>query len=417
MGNSFFLVINFKTLFYYLVFFLVIYFENTLVLGISFSIIWKLILVFYALTYVLYNKLINGLLIISFIFFLKTIFHVNFPYGFGEESKTAFFFLILPTFLIYFSNKYKHRPDYLKLFLIKVSAFFILSSLPFILNILESRGGSLDYMGFEGNKLIGIFKAVSISSKVYALSTVVIFNYYKEFKGKINKLIFLLLMTVGSIATLKTFGRLGWLILILGLTYIYFSKIGGFKFLTILVITALFVFYSFDYVESRFLNEDSTYFTKLTGSTSHKSNFSDLDVNVLSSGRLELFNNALNIFVSQDFLTQTFGVGKVKSMDLMFKIRGSYLTSHNRFLDVLLHTGYFGLAIFLFYIFKLKRYLFSSKVVEDKELLQFYLFMFIFTMLPSHGFDIYSEFIFVILIAYITNTINQKYDKNQISKR
>ena len=166
MENKSLLNFNVKTFICYILFFVLIYFENIDVLGIKLSIIWKLFFLIYAIFFIFNYNLLNRFLIISFIVSLKLIIHGNFFYGFIEDLSEAVFFLILPVSTSYFLYKYRYEPESLKLLLIRISSFYILTSLPFILDLLESRGGDLEYMGIEGNKLIGIFAAVAISSKV-----------------------------------------------------------------------------------------------------------------------------------------------------------------------------------------------------------------------------------------------------------
>tara|TARA_A100001388_G_scaffold273917_2_gene256609 strand:+ start:2521 stop:3765 length:1245 start_codon:yes stop_codon:yes gene_type:complete len=411
MESKFSSIINLKTLMFYFIFFVLLYYENTVVLNIPISVIWKLLFLIYGIIFIIRNNLFNGFLIVALIVSLKMIFHANFPLGFIMDSSEAVFFLALPIAILYFKHKYRNNTDFLKLLLIKISCFYIISSVPFILGILESRGGNLDYMGFDGNKLIGVFEAVAISSKVYALSTVVILFYYREFNGKVNKLLFFLLITFGSIATFQTLGRIGWAILISGFIYIFYSNKGKSIFVIALVSLCSITLLTVNFINFELKSiQNNIYYLKLTGTTKHKQNYTDLDLNILSSGRGDLFKNSVKNFSAQSFLYKLYGYGKKRSAELMLKSRGSSASAHNRFLEILEFSGVIGLFFFLIFIKKLSKYVFLRKTYYDLILLKFFFYIYVFTMIPSHGLSIYSNLLFAILIAFYINKNKQIYE-------
>ena len=223
------------------------------------------------------------------------------------------------------------------------------------------------------------------------------------------------MLFVGSLATFKTLGRIGWAILIIGFIYIYYIKIGKFRLILTTVSSILFALISFNLVDTKFDNlKTSVYYLKLTGSTKHKQNYSDLDLNTLSSGRGDLFIYSIENFNSQDFFNQFLGYGKKKSGDLMFERRGAYLTAHNRFLEILEFSGYIGFFFFFLFIKKLKNYIFLKKSFHKLKLLNYFFFVYIFSMIASHGLSLYSELLFAVLIAYNINKNRQIYEISEL---
>ena len=239
----------------------------------------------------------------------------------------------------------------------------------------------------------------------------VILFYYREFNGKVNKLLFFLLITFGSIATFQTLGRIGWAILISGFIYIFYSNKGKSIFVIALVSLCSITLLTVNFINFELKSiQNNIYYLKLTGTTKHKQNYTDLDLNILSSGRGDLFKNSVKNFSAQSFLYKLYGYGKKRSAELMLKSRGSSASAHNRFLEILEFSGVIGLFFFLIFIKKLSKYVFLRKTYYDLILLKFFFYIYVFTMIPSHGLSIYSNLLFAILIAFYINKNKQIYE-------
>lgn len=392
---------SFKNILFSLLLFSILYFEDIAIAGIRIAQIWKLPFYFYAIHFVFKKIKLNHrkllfLFILGLLISLKIILNAKFEYGLLENLAEAFYLLTLPVSIPFFYYKYRNQPQKLNYILVCLALFLIISNIPFILKLLPQKNSSfsLEKFGlYDKFALNGLFYHTSITSKILVISTIILVpNYMLFVKHKFEKYLMLCVIILGFYSIYLCYTRTGWLMLIIGLLilFVYKEKLNK---LFLKVFPLLFVvgFFLLTYIQN-----DNDLLLRLRGGTTYRQN-TEFNSEVFTSYRLVLFEHAINNLVEEGAASVILGSGKKNATEKMGKIMGTNFVAHNRFIELFQYGGFIALFLFLIFLIALYKLIKSFPILKGFYIskLPFTIFiLYIFSMIPSHGFPIWADILF-----------------------
>lgn len=381
-------------------FFALLYYEETQIGPIRISHLWKAIL-YLLILLLIFSRVSRKQKVDKFVFVgillsISSLLHVNLSQLNIADVNFAIELMTIPIFFYVFRRYFTYEK--LELVILFLSSFFIVSNLPFILGFLEQPGRLSDierYGVIGGYALSGLFFSISVSSKIFAISSVIIFGFKDVISEKFSFVTWFLLFMFSIYCVLFSFARTGWVIFIVGLFSLLFLgyryDIKKFFILTLLILSssAIIINQYADALQNRFLkiNVDQT--------------SQAIDYNRMTSGRLSMVDSAFIVYKNMSFEEKFLGVGNERTRSKIGLYHGSDLVPHNKILQILLQGGVTTLVIFVVYLFFLiklcLKYFRNSPIGSLPVVL---LIMYILAMLPSHGIGIYSSILFSAVLVY-----------------
>lgn len=329
---------------FFTIFFFIFYIESKTIAGIKIAILWKISLLSLIAIYILFStkEKIKKYIIFGYLYSAKSfVTYSSFSYiisTISEVLKSLYIVLFSHFFKILYE---KHKIDLVK-FLIIISCYIIISSIPFLLNIITSltAGYNLERFGLKGFGFNGIFDNSHYAASVIAFSIIILVYAIQKEPSKYKKFFYFTLIFIGLIAEVKTFARLGYAIILFGSTYLLIVN-KGFKFYLklfiplLIVISSVIIYYT----------QSESFQMRLSGENKYSK--SSLD-----SGRSEFAKNAIENWYEEDIDVILIGLGKEYAMDKMENDVGLRIYAHNGFIDVLQINGMIGVFLFLaFFIY------------------------------------------------------------------
>lgn len=325
--------------------FFLFYFEPLSIGALKFAHLWKIVL----LVLLLYKSELkvrkDSITFFSFFYYVKYLLTTGiFYFGYFADG----LLMLVRGISIPIINNYllTNDPGQGKLlsFLNFISCFVLLSSLPFLLGIIEpiSTGYVLEQYGGISNGFVGIFQNPHGAAIIISQSLLI--QFFIILKNKRSDIISVLAFIIGFVTLYLTYVRTGYVIFGVGFVIILYLNYGIrriYKTIPILIIVILvvFYFYSRDDVLQRRILQENIYSTN-----------TEIDINRVSSGRLALSRVNLNNYLESDFIVQLIGMGYKYSTILMKEDIGLELFSHNGFVDALVHNGLIGLFLYLLFL-------------------------------------------------------------------
>ena len=344
-------MINIKLILFYTLGFTVFYLEPIPMGGLTFGIIWKLILMFTIFLPILYKTLQSKYIEMFALFAILFAFKVLLSYSSMDyliETLTVFFkILMFPMLYLYFTNKFE-KPTLI--FLAKHFAILIiLMFIPYLLGVLEpfGEGYKLEAYGLEGQYgLIGPFIRPHTASISISFAMIIITSHIKIENSSIQNLFYIALIVLGFYELLATYVRTGIAIYLLILFYLYIQNINLKKiFLIILTTTilgavSLYLISTNEVVQMR-LKDQNKY---------------DKSGDV-GSGRVIFWKTAINGWLNDDPSVIWIGLGEEYGKDKMERVTGMRIFAHNEFVQILQQEGLVGFTLFLSYLFLINRFI------------------------------------------------------------
>ncbi len=380
---------------FFILFFLLFYLESYKVTNLlTFSQLWKIPLVLFMIGYIIRNQtLIRPVFVkVGYLLGIKNLFNpglfINPFSNIIETIRFTNFPLLYDTINIYFKETEK-----LERFIIRISQYFILSSIPFLLGMIESIKDPLEFG--EEESYIGIFQNAHGASIVSALAVLVIIFYVNQgnFRG-IWKLFNIALIILGLYCLYMSFVRTGYLMFIVGLIVIYFpNKFLSKRTLRFLVILGILTggFY--------FIMESNQSFKYRILDKNDKG-----DQKAIGSGRLVLSRISLKYWSEGTVLEMIFGRGLDNVMDNIKEKTGRRLFTHNGFVDTLAVNGLIGLLLLLFFLFYLLISIFVNKGKKSYRLALAFYFGYISFQTTQGG----AAFPMDLFIVSVLNLLNKE---------
>ena len=338
-------MINLKLILFYIVGFTVFYLEPVQMGGLTFGIIWKLILMFILFLPILYktlqSKYIEMFAFFAILFAFKTLLSYS-AMDYLIETLTVFFkALMFPMLYLYFINKSQKST---LIFLAKhLAILIILMFIPYILGVLQpmGEGYKLEAYGLEGQYgLIGPFIRPHTASISIAFSMIIITSHIKKENHNYQNLFYIALLFLGFYELLATYVRTGLTVYLLVLLYMYLQNINLKKVLFIILATgllgagSLYLIATNEVVQMR-LKDQNKY---------------DKSGDV-GSGRVIFWKTAINSWLNDESSVIFIGLGEEYGKDKMERVTGMRIFAHNEFVQMLQQEGLVGLTLFLSYLY------------------------------------------------------------------
>lgn len=330
-----------KYIFYFILFFILFYLENyNITDNLSFSQAWKIPLVLFMIWYVFRRRIVYRLNFnkVAYFYGLKNIFNqgifINPVTNIVETFRFANFPLLYDTFNIYFKD-----PEKLGKFIVRISQYFILSSIPFLLGTLKSVKEGIQFG--ESLSFIGIFQNPHGASTVFSLALLVLIYQLKTDRLSLGMRIYnILLILLGSYCLYLSFVRTGYLMFVIGIIVLFFpNKISlkQFIFFCILTITLGATFY-------RLLEMNDSFRQRIFDQREGK----QMDA---GSGRLVFAVSSLKYWSEGNLQQLILGRGLEDVKDNLEKRTGLRVFSHNGFVDAIAINGVIGISLLLLFIY------------------------------------------------------------------
>jgi hypothetical protein len=366
-------MIDLKLILFYTFGFIILYLEPLAIGGITFGILWKLILMIILFIPIIYKTLqiryIEMFAFISILFAFKTLLNYS-SMDYLIPTLTIFFkALMFPMLYLFFVDKLQKTT---LIFLAKhFSILIILIFVPYLLNILQpsSLGYALGAYGVEGEYgLIGPFINPHSASVSLAFAMIIITSHIKKENKKVQNFFYIALLILGFYELLATYVRTGLTIYLLVLLYLYLQNISIKRILIILFSIGFlgagsaYLIATNDIVKMRF-EDKNKYDTK----------------GDIGSGRVIFWKTAIDSWLNDDPSVIFIGLGEEYGKDKMEKVTGMRIFAHNQFIQMLQQEGLIGFILFLSFLFlihgflsrhKTSQYYFTAKIIFIAMLLE-----------------------------------------------
>jgi len=395
-----------KKYFFGIIFFLLFYIETITIFGIKIAILWKIPILIYLILFVLYStkKIKSNILTWGYLFNFHLLFSIsgitNLVLTFSSISRSVVF----PLFFHYFNMK--GHSSKLKLYLKNISTFIIISTIPFLINLIEplSPGYDLSRYGLEAYGFTGIFQKAHPASMTLSLSVIIMVFFIKNEVNKKRKLYYSFLVLIGLYAIVQTYVRTGMLMTVVGISIIYYKKLSikGFIKSSFLLLVCGFLFllaYNRSEVIQMRINEKNIY---------TKDNNTELSIETIGSGRFVIAAYAIDNWWSEGTYSILFGLGEPLAREKMNITKGSPSFAHNGVVEVLQTQGLTGLIILLLFFRSIYRLIMTNK---ESKYFKLNLALF-FAFLTGYFFQ-GNDLFLVYLILGISLTLLKK-KKNKI---
>jgi len=343
---------------FYIIASVILYLEPIeVVAGLTFGIIWKLILMIFlflpVLFQVLKEKQIELFAFFSILFSFKILISYTSLDYFSHTMTLFVKEMMFPLLYLFFIQKIGDKEDLV--FLVKHFAIvIILSFLPYSLGILESLslGYDLAEFGHKGEYgLIGVFIKPHSAAITLAFAMIIITTHISKENSYIENLFYIALLLFGFYASILTYVRTGLTMYVMVLLYLYLRNINIKKIilmtLTLFVIlgAGIYLYKTNEIVQMR-LNDNNKY-------NSSAGN---------GSGRLIFWKSAIENWLDDDPSVIYIGLGYDYALEKMNEDVGQFIFAHNQYIQTLQQEGLIGLLFFVLYLFFIYRFILEHKV-------------------------------------------------------
>jgi hypothetical protein len=256
----------------------------------------------------------------------------------------------------------------------------------FVLGVLSSFGYVNPNLSSYNSSTLGLFDNSQSAAKFYFLSAFGVFSIISL--GEKYRSIRYFILLIGLLYfCIFSYVRTVWIIIIISFIYFLYENrksVNLRRYFPYVVFTL-----------GAFVGTISYNYVSFVERIGYRKEVTEADqlIAEMSSGRNFLYEATFNVLKSFDGLELLFGPGALDYLNMFRRYYGVGIFPHNRFLEFLVVTGIFGLVLFTYYVkYKYKR----SQTQTQKVLIV----VWIITMIPSHGWGVYGNFLFVLIHHY-----------------
>jgi hypothetical protein len=342
-----------KLIFFYLIVTTILYLEPIEVAGgLTFGIVWKLLLLLVLFLPVMYQVLKERVIEMFIFFSILLSFKILISYtsmDYFPHTITLFTKeMMFPLLYLFFIQKIEKKETLI--FMTKhLSIIIILFFLPYMLGILQpfEKGYDLAEFGLEGQYgLIGPFIKPHSASITLAFAMIMITTQINRENSLIKNLFYVGLILLGLYELILTYVRTGFTIYIVVLLYLYFRNI-NMKKIILMILTSFAIFGAGLYMYHT--NE----VIKMRVDDKNKYNSSGGN----GSGRFLFWKNAIDNWWNDEPSVIYIGLGYDYGREKMYEDVGMLIFAHNRFIQVLQQEGLIGFSFFFSYLFFIYRFM------------------------------------------------------------
>ena len=393
-----------KHFLYGIFFFFLFYVETITIFGIKIAILWKIPLLIYMSLFILYSsKKINSYILTwGYLFNFQLLFSIsaitNLVLTFSSISRS----IVFPLFFHYFNKKgYSSK---LKLYLKNISIFIIISTIPFLINLIEplSVGYDLSRYGLDSFGFNGIFQKAHAASMTLSFAVIIIGYLLQKEHNKERKFYYLFLILIGLYAIVQTYVRTGLAMTIVGLFIIYYKKLSVKGFIRLFILSliggflALQIYNSSEVLQMR-VNEKNIY---------NKNENTELSIETIGSGRFLIAAYAIDNWWSEGTYSIFFGLGEPLAREKMNITKGSPVFAHNGIVEVLQTQGLIGLIIMFLFFRSIHKLIMNNK---DSEYFKLNLALFLSFLT---GYFLQGNDLFLVYLMFAISLTLLKKKKN-----
>lgn len=350
----------------FVAFFCLFYFEPIYVGPISIAVLWKSVLMlvlFGALMFRHGGARLNRLTAWGLLFvmsgFLNESLYINPIETISFAIKNAYIPIIFG-FWLQRVRVSAHLADRSRELLLRLSVFIVLSTIPFLLNLISPISSGYDLSIFDDAAsgafgFVGVFQNAHGASVTLTAASVTLLWGLPYVRKRTTRLFYLAMVAVGSISVVLTLVRTGMAMFAAMILVLLATSRKRIHFRLATIFAAILLWSGFYLFET-----SETFRMRLLGEniyTVHKVE----TLNQISSGRILYWTSALEGFFSAPPLEQVFGFGPTLAKDHMFDTVGLRIYAHNGFIDILQFYGYFGVFAYSMMMLQVFKVLFSLK--------------------------------------------------------
>lgn len=350
---------NIKLILFYFISFLILYLEPIEVVGgLTFGIIWKLVLMVF-LFFPVVHAVLRDKHIEYFAFFaILLAFKILISYtsmDYFVHTLTLFTkAMMFPLLYLYFNEKIKKNETLI--FMVKhFSILIILSLLPYMFGLLESfaKGYDLAEFGHVGEYgLIGPFIKPHSASITIAFAMIIVTTHIQKGNKFSLNLFYIGLVLLGFYELIETYVRTGIAIYSIALAYIYLKDISLKKVFFIILTSIMFLgvatyLYQTNEIVQMRIDDKNKYSKGSEGSG--------------GSGRFIFWKNAIENWLDDEPSVIYIGLGYDYAREKMYEDVGLLIFAHNHFIQMLQQEGLIGFTLFMIHIFLIYRFILRNK--------------------------------------------------------
>ena len=344
-----------KLILFYTIGFIILYMEPIPIAGMTFGILWKLILMFLLFIPIVYTTFkerhIEMFAFITIVFAFKTLISYS-SIDYIVNTLTIFTkTLMLPILYLFFILKVQEGT--LKFLAKHFAILIIFSFVPYIFGILTPLGEGYDLapFGLDGEfGLVGPFLNPHSASISIAFAMIVITGHIKKENHLHENLFYLFLLLLAFYELIDTYVRTGIMVYLVALAFLYLQNINLKKALllifTALILTAgsIYLINTSEVAQMRFQDKNK-YMQK----------------SEVGSGRFLFWKSAVENWLDDDPSVIFIGLGQEYAKDKMLEDVGLRIFAHNEFFQTLQQEGLIGMSLFLTSLFLMYKFIKGNK--------------------------------------------------------
>ncbi|MEM9649366.1 MAG: O-antigen ligase family protein [Bacteroidota bacterium] len=336
-----------KALIIFVCLFILFYFEPEEVGPITFSQLWKIPLFFYLFWHVIVLGLGPKPAFVKWAYVraVKTLFNKGFFIDFMAEVTDFMRYMMFPLMYGFAARKIKNIVVLDKI-LLGFAQFVILSGIPFLLGLLESKGKVLFEMERDlFQSYTGIFQNPHSASITTATAVIIILAMVKSKSAQIKfPKLNLLLACFGIYIIYLTYVRTGYLMFAVGLFIVFKPQKFTLQQIVLSVIVSLVLIFGFVYL----LETNEFFYNRIFDIRNGRQT-------AVGSGRLDIWEAAIDLWMNGNFLELLLGHGFEELTKGVQRGTGMKVYAHNEFFTQLGQNGLLGFVftgVYLYALFK-----------------------------------------------------------------
>lgn len=350
----------FKIVFFYLFFFLLLYIEPFSIGGRTIGVLWKIAFLAAVLlpvsVYIFKRKTIEPFVLFAILLSIKMLFNISSFEYFNSTISLVAKNLMFPMLFLFFIIKL--NTEQLIYFAKHFSILIVLSFVPYLIGILNPIAEGYDLSAYgvkESFGLLGVFHQVHAAGISLGIALVVLFYFFQEEKNKTMRLIYILLIGLGTYEIILTYVRTGLLMALIGIFYLWMKEKESKKYITAIyfIVPAIFLV-TYMYITNPVLQMrifDENIYNK------HR----ETGLDRLGSGRIIYAKTALVNWYEEGSVGHLMGLGFEYGKIKMGEAIGNKIFAHNNYVQMLQQEGLMGFVLFLLYLYSLLRYILRRK--------------------------------------------------------
>lgn len=235
-------------------------------------------------------------------------------------------------------------------------------------------------------RTLGLFDNSQTAAKTYFLCALGMFSliYYNSSYRKLEYYILLLTLLLFAIFS---YVRTVWVLLIIFASYMVITNIRR-----LFVTRNLFVIFAGLVLLNVLIARNMQQIVDRIG-YSEDIESTEVQISELSSGRNVLTVATIDVLKSYDFLEFMWGIGSFSYLSRFREYYGVGIFPHNRLLEFLVVTGLVGMSLFILYFVQLYKR-------SNTQVQRLILFLWLVSLMPSHGWGVYGNFLFILIYNY-----------------